>query len=80
MEQAGIRPVDTGEVNCPFDYLDDETAWRALRSAGPNVRAIQQAGEEAIRTALLDSLQPFKQPSGGYRQENVFRYVVGQVQ
>ncbi len=79
MERAVIRPVGSGEASCPFDYPDDETAWRALGSAGPLVRAVQHAGEEASRSAVIDSLQPFKQPSGGYRQENVFRYVVGQI-
>ncbi len=80
MEQAGIRPVDSGEVACPFEYPNDEIAWHALRSPGPVVHAIQYAGDAAVRSAVFASLQPFKQPSGGYRQENIFRFALGQVQ
>jgi hypothetical protein len=79
MEQAGIRLIDSGEVDCPFEWSDDETAWQALHSPGPMVAASASVGEETLRTAVLASLQPFKQPSGSYRQENVFRYVIGQV-
>jgi hypothetical protein len=43
------------------------------------VAASASVGEETLRSAVLASLQPFKQPSGSYRQENVFCYVIGQV-
>ncbi|GAC1348588.1 MAG: class I SAM-dependent methyltransferase [Ktedonobacteraceae bacterium] len=76
MEQAGLTPVESGEVPCPFEYPDDETAWRAIGSAGPVVRAIRFAGEAKVKQAVLDSLLPYKTNSGGYRQKNTFRYVI----
>ncbi|TMD37769.1 MAG: class I SAM-dependent methyltransferase [Chloroflexi bacterium] len=68
MEQAGLTPR--------FEYPDDETAWKAISSPGPLIGAIQYAGEDKIKKAILDSLVPFKTRNGGYRQENSFRYVI----
>jgi hypothetical protein len=76
MEEAGLTPVGSGEVDCPFRYPDAETAWRAIGSAGPVVMTIRIAGEERVREAVLTSLAPYKTDGDGYRQENKFRYVI----
>lgn len=76
MEQAGLTPGTSGDVSCPFEYPDDETAWETISSSGPLVAAIRSAGEETIKRAVLTSLVPFKKPNGGYRQENLFHYVI----
>lgn len=76
MEQAGLQPIDSGEVDCPFEYPDAETAWRAVSSAGPVIRAIRHAGEERTKQAIIDSLAPYKTHTGGYLQENKFRFVI----
>lgn len=75
MEEAGLTPVGSGEVDCPFKYPDTETAWRAISSVGPVVMAIRMAGEEQVRQAVLDSLASYR-TNGDYRQENKFRYVI----
>jgi len=69
MKQAGLAPIEHGAAQCPFDYSDAETAWRALSSAGPLVRATRHAGEERVKQAVLESLAPYQTPTGGYRQE-----------
>lgn len=76
LEQAGLTPYASGDVSCPFEYPDDETAWKTISSSGPLVAAIRSAGEETIKQAVLSSLVPFKTPGGGYRQENLFHYVI----
>jgi SAM-dependent methyltransferase len=76
MEQAGLTPTEQGEVACPFLYSDEEVAWKAISSAGPVVRAVGHAGEAKVRQAVLASLAPYRTNSGGYRQENIFRYVI----
>jgi hypothetical protein len=63
-------------VSCPFEFPDLETALRGLLSAGPAVRAIKTAGEEAVRDAVAVALEPYCLPSGEYRMENRFRYVI----
>ena len=76
MERVRLTVCARGDVSCPFDYLDDETAWKTISSSGPLVAAIRVAGEETIKQAVLTSLVPFKMPGGGYRQENLLHYVI----
>ncbi len=76
LEQTGLTLCGRGDVSCPFEYLDDETAWETISSSGPLVAAIRTAGAETIKQAVLASLVPFKRKSGGYQQENLFHYVI----
>lgn len=74
--QAGLTPSKVVEVDCPWVYRDEETALRGLLSAGPAMRAIQQAGEQAVRDAVAQAIAPFKTASGGYEMRNRFRYLI----
>lgn len=74
--EAGLTPGEFVNVDCPVLYPDLETALRALLSAGPVVRVINHAGEEAVREATADSLKPFRLSDGSYRLENKFRYMI----
>jgi SAM-dependent methyltransferase len=73
---AGLAAVEEGEVEVPFLYPDLETALRGALSAGPAARAIEIAGERAVRTAVAAALAPYRLHAGGYRLENRFRYAV----
>jgi len=73
---AGLVQAVAGEVDCPFVFPDAATAWRGQSSIGPFRRAIELVGEDAVRETYLRALEPFRQPDGTYRQENVFRYVI----
>lgn len=74
--EAGLTPRESAEVDCPFIYPDLETALRGLMSAGPAYRAIQHSGEERVRDTVARALEPFGVPSGGYRLDNKFRYLI----
>jgi SAM-dependent methyltransferase len=76
LEQAGLRAEESGEIASTFAWPDDETAWKAISSAGPTVMAVRYAGEEKVKQVVLDSLLPFRTSNGGYREENKFRYVI----
>lgn len=73
---AGLVPVDGDEVDCPFVYADLDSAWRAHFGGGPLQKAIQVAGEPAVRAAFDGAHAGSRQPDGSYRQDNVFRYVI----
>ena len=79
LEQAGLRADDSGEITSTFAWPDDETAWKGIGSAAPTVMAVRYAGEEQVKRVVLDSLVPYRTSSGGYREENTFRYVIGTV-
>jgi SAM-dependent methyltransferase len=74
--QAGMTPGPVEEVDCLFDYPDEKTALRGFLSAGPSIRAIQHAGEEAVREAVGKAFVAFKTASGRYQLRNKFRYMI----
>jgi SAM-dependent methyltransferase len=74
--QAGLTPTKVEEVDTLWSYPDEETALRGLFSSGPAVRAIQHAGEQAVRDAVTKAIAPFKTASGGYELRNKFRYLI----
>jgi len=76
LEQAGLAPVNAGEVDCPFEYPDSETALQASMSAGPAVAAARRVGAERVRQALADAFVPFRTSDGRYAFRNRFSYVV----
>jgi SAM-dependent methyltransferase len=78
--EAGLVPDQVRDVDGPFVYADESTALRGLLSAGPAVRAIQTAQDEApVRAAVLEAIAPYRRHDSGYRLENTFRYVIARV-
>jgi len=63
----GLEPVQTGEVATPLEAPDPATLARALLSPGGVQPAIEHAGEEAVRKAIIDAAAPFRRPDGSYR-------------
>jgi len=76
VEEAGLEPLRAGEVEILIEAPDDETLARALLAPGGVIPAIEHSGEEAVRNAVIESAEPFKQPDGSYRIENRFRYLI----
>jgi len=74
--QAGMNPGAVQDVDCLWEYPDDETLLRGLLSAGPGVRAVQHAGAATVRRAILNALSPFKTASGEYKFKNNARYMI----
>lgn len=74
--EAGLDPEATGDLMTPFEFADAETALRQLLAPGSVVLAARAAGQAAVSRAILDSLEPFKTPTGAYRLENEWHYLV----
>jgi SAM-dependent methyltransferase len=78
--EAGLNVLESGEVDCPFNYPDFETFWQAMVAAGPSQGALRAISEEELRSVLWDSVEPFRLDDGGVLiQPNVFKYVVATV-
>ncbi len=76
-EEAGLRVLESGEVDCPFAYPDFETFWRAMIAAGPFQGMLRVISEEKLQSALRDSVAVFRLENGGFLiQPNAFNYVV----
>lgn len=79
VEQAGWQIIGGGEADCPFEYADLETLWRAQRSGGPVQAAIRVVGEECLRAAIEQAVQPYRTGAGRVRLENRLRFVTAVV-
>ena len=76
--EAGLMPGAVADVDWPWAYPDERTALRGLLSTGPALRAIEHAGEDAVRDVVLNVIAPFRTGSGGYRIESSYRYMLAQ--
>jgi hypothetical protein len=75
IEAAGMSVIGTGEADCPFVYPDTETFWKANIAAGPLQGAMDIVGEDTLKTAVSDAVEPYRTDDGGLLLENTFRYV-----
>ena len=57
---------------------DEATALSALRATRFAVEAAAHAGDEAVTTAILDAIAPYRMSDAGYRLENTFTYLIAQ--
>jgi SAM-dependent methyltransferase len=76
VEEAGLSASEPVEVPTPWRYPDLDTALRGFTSAGPAIAAIRESGEERLREDITKALEPFADGEGGYRLDNVFRYLI----
>ncbi len=70
---AGLTPQDVFDVSSAFAFRDEESALRGLNASGIAVRAIEHAGEEAVRAAHAAAIAPFRRPDGSFRVNARFR-------
>lgn len=73
---AALEPGKPIDVDLPFEYPDRETTLRGLNSGAPSVRVAAEHGEELVRKMVSEAITPYQTPSGGFRFENTFRFLV----
>lgn len=76
-EDAGFVDVWRGSTSSILEFPDDETAWRAMRSPGVVVPAIEAVGERRLRELLLPTIAPFRAADGSYRIVNELTHAIG---
>lgn len=76
LSKAGLKPGKPEDAEAPFDFVDDEEAYRGFAASGPGVRAIRHAGADKLRAALMPALAPFKSKSGAIHMDNKFRFII----
>lgn len=74
--EAGLKPIEVIDVECPWSYANLDVALRAMLSAGPAERAIRNSGMDRAREAVANAIAPYRQPSGEYHLNNKFRYLI----
>lgn len=74
--EAGLVPGDAFDLTWAYEYPGTPALARSMLAPVLAVEATRRAGEEAVRTAIVDALQPYRNPGGGYRLENEWRYLI----
>jgi SAM-dependent methyltransferase len=72
---AGLTPIRAFDAVWAFEFHDEETLARQLRSAANAELAARTAGEEPVRRAIVGALERFRTPAGTYRLENEWHYL-----
>jgi SAM-dependent methyltransferase len=76
MSDAGLRVVADGEVQCAWAYRDMDDAVRGLLCSAGGARAVEAAGEGAVREVLQTALRQFEDPvTQAVTMLNTFRWV-----
>jgi SAM-dependent methyltransferase len=76
MTEAGLRVADTGEVICHWRYASMQDGVRSLLCSAGGARAIEAAGEHAVRDVVQTALAQFQDPAtGAVTLANTFRWV-----
>jgi SAM-dependent methyltransferase len=73
---TGLTPKGTADVSFAFEHPDEQTMLDRMLSAGGVVEAVAHSGEEAVRAAVAEAMAPFRTPSGAYRFENEWHFLV----
>ena len=75
-ERAGLVVERLDEVVCPFPYVDEEDVLGPLFASALGRAVLRRAGPGALRSAVLERLEPYRTADGGYRLRNLFRVLV----
>jgi SAM-dependent methyltransferase len=76
LADAGLHVADSGEVVCCWRYTDMDDAIKALLCSAGGARAVQAAGQDAVRDVLQRVRAPFRDPqTGAITLVNTFRWV-----
>jgi SAM-dependent methyltransferase len=73
---AGLTPDTAFDVSWPFEYADEDALARGMLSPGGIDAATRAHGEAAVRAAILDALEPYRMPDGGYRLQNEWHFLI----
>lgn len=76
LAEAELTARESVDGRVAFEFADAGEMLRQMSSAGGTVRAISVLGDDAVQRALLEAMEPFRTPEGGYRLRNAWRLVV----
>jgi ubiquinone/menaquinone biosynthesis C-methylase UbiE len=74
--EAGLTNIESGEVNCPFEYDDFESFWYGNVSAGPFQGMLQMVSENELKAAVKEAVNSFRLVDGRILiPQNIHKYV-----
>ncbi|HSJ16803.1 MAG TPA: class I SAM-dependent methyltransferase [Solirubrobacterales bacterium] len=74
--EAGLSPRTAFDFSYAIEYPDEEVLADRMLSAGGVVEAVRESREDAVRSAIVESLTAYRLEDGSYRLENEWHYLV----
>ena len=74
---AGIEIVERGATLAVHEAGDADAMWRCLRSPGLMKPALDQLGDDGLRSRLMPTLDAFRAADGSYQVTNELTHVIG---
>lgn len=74
--EAGLVPEQPFDLTWAYEYPDRETLGRAMMAPAGIATLVEPGREEELKTAIVDGLEPYRTPQGGYRLENEFHFLI----
>jgi SAM-dependent methyltransferase len=74
--QAGLTPESTFDTTWALEYADEETLGRALVAPAGLATLAGPDREEALKSAIVEGLAPYRAPDGSYRLSNEYHYLI----
>ena len=71
---SGLELLESFSSSTAYEFPDQAAMLAAMLSAGSAVAAAEYAGREAVASAIVEALAPFRTADGGYRLENEWHY------
>jgi SAM-dependent methyltransferase len=75
-ERARLTVERLDEVAVPFDYADEDELLQPLLASGLARAVARRVDPGTLREAVLERLEPYRTPDGGYRLQNLVRVLV----
>ena len=70
LQDAGFTDIVRTSVPAVMEFADESIAWRAFRSPGLVVPALDAIGEAELKQRLMAAVEPFRASDGSYRFVN----------
>jgi hypothetical protein len=73
---AGLTPDRTFDCRWAYEYADEPAMVRSMLAVAGAVVAARASGEERVRAAIVEALEPYRTATGGYRIANEWHFLV----
>lgn len=77
-EAAGLAVLGRGTTQAILELVDEDDAWRTLRSPGLVLPSIAHTGDAVLRSLVLDAIERFRSPDGTFRLTNELVHVLAE--
>lgn len=75
-EKAGLTPEHEFDTTWALEYPDADTLGRAMVAVAGLAAIAGPEREQELKNAIVNGLNPYRRPEGGYRLENEYHYLI----